>query len=358
MRRKIKLKIAGFKQDDPTSYGHFFYNALTKFYDIELSDTPDYLIYNEATSEYLEHDCIRIFYTAENIHANFNLCDYALTFDYLEFGDRHFRLPFYLLMQFTVPVPPLSPSTIPQDQDFTRQRTYTHEDLKKKTGFCSFVYSNYRGDPNRQFFFNLLSRTYKQVSAGGRYLNNVGGQVPSKLEFESKHKFSIAFENSSRSGYTTEKLTNAILAGTIPIYWGNPDIGKEFNTKRFINCHDYESFEQVVERIKEIDTDDMLYLDIINTPFTIPEYDSKEVERQSEEFLRHIIDQPLDSAKRRLINPVRKMSMEHDMKIISKYHYLKQMAWSVVARLYSPFKRFTVIEKVKHQLRTSGKRKK
>lgn len=60
-----------------------------------------------------------------------------------------------------------------------------------------------------------------------------------KIEFLRDYKFVIAFENSSFSGYNTEKLTHAIEADTVPIYWGDPHIGRCYNTRRFINAHDF-----------------------------------------------------------------------------------------------------------------------
>ena len=42
-----------------------------------------------------------------------------------------------------------------------------------------------------------------------------------KLKIISNHKFNIAFENSSYPGYVTEKITDAFIANTIPIYWGD-----------------------------------------------------------------------------------------------------------------------------------------
>ena len=36
--------------------------------------------------------------------------------------------------------------------------------------------------------------------------------------------------------YFTEKLINALLAGTVPIYFGAPDVAKYVNPKRFIYC--------------------------------------------------------------------------------------------------------------------------
>jgi hypothetical protein len=86
------------------------------------------------------------------------------------------------------------------------------------------------------------------------------------MEWITRYKFCISFENSSYPGYTTEKIVNALAAGTIPIYWGNPLVDRDFNTKSFINCHDFGSFEAVVERVIEVDQDTQMQRAILNEP--------------------------------------------------------------------------------------------
>ena len=141
--------------------------------------------------------------------------------------------------------------------------------------------------------------TYKTISSGGRFMNNVGGPVKDKVAFQSKYKFVLASENSSQRGYCTEKLIQAFMSNAIPIYWGDPLVGLTFNTESFINCMDYPSFDAVVDRIKEIDNDDDLYLHMLNAPIFInpqtPAIDFKILR----EFLYHIFDQDLATVKRR-----------------------------------------------------------
>ena len=43
------------------------------------------------------------------------------------------------------------------------------------------------------------------------------------------YMFSIVIENDKYSTYFTEKLTDCFATGTIPVYWGTPDIGNYFN---------------------------------------------------------------------------------------------------------------------------------
>lgn len=342
--KKIKIKICNYDEKDKCSYGYFFVNILKKYYVVEISEDPDYLFYNESTDDHLKYNCVKIFYTGENIHPNFNFCDYALGFDYLSFGDRYYHLPIYLVATYYQEKELNQAENI----DFTKPRPLTKQDLANKTEFCSFVYSNYLADSARKDFFDKLSE-YKKVNAGGRYLNNIGGRVDNKLEFEAKHKFSIAFENSSNAGYTTEKIVTALTARTIPIYWGNPEIAREFNGDCFINCHQYDNFGQVIERIKEIDANDDLYLSMINQPVLAKNYNPEEIKNGLETFLRNIIDQPLNRARRVKINHQRKIELEKREGIAFKYTERQAKIKKMVAKLYKPLKKIKILENLKYR---------
>jgi hypothetical protein len=50
-----------------------------------------------------------------------------------------------------------------------------------------------------------------------------------KSEAMNDYMFSITIENDKYETYYTEKLTDCFATGTIPIYWGAPDIGNIFN---------------------------------------------------------------------------------------------------------------------------------
>lgn len=331
-------------EKSPLSYNYFLNNILKKYYDVEISDNPDYVFYHESTYEYLKYDCIRIFYTSENISPNFNLCDYAISYDYMNFEDRHYRLSSYFIATFYHK----KDLEMAKDINITKPRTFTREDLDKKTDFCSFVYSNYLADDRRKILLDKLN-AYKKVDSGGKYLNNIGGPTDNKLGFEMKHKFSMAIENSCRDGYTTDRIVDSFMASTIPIYWGNPAIGREFNTKRFINCHNCESFDQVVERVKEIDNNDDLYIKIMNEPLFAKGYSFKIALGGLEKFLKNIFDQPLEYAPRRTINGARAMALEKNEMIIMKHARKQALIKKILAKLYQPFKKLGFLENFKQK---------
>lgn len=146
----------------------------------------------------------------------------------------------------------------------------------------------------RAIFFDILSR-YKVVASGGRYKNNIGGAVVDKRAFLSKYKFNIAFENCSHNGYATEKITEAFAAGVIPIYYGDPRIVEDFNPDSFLNAHGFKDFESLVDRIKEIDNNDVLYLKMLNAPAIVENSSMADLDA----FLYNIFDQDRANAFRR-----------------------------------------------------------
>lgn len=282
--KHIKIKFVdsweGFGNGDQPND---FLNILQQKYDVEISDNPDYLFYSGFGNKHLKYDCVRIFFTGECITPNFNECDYAIAFDRLDFGDRYLRIPLYNIFQYKS-----------EYDKLLNRPEFTHDDLKGKKGFCSFVVSNCFADDVRAVFFDKLS-AYKQVSSGGRFRNNIGGAVADKKAFQAKHKFAIAFENTSYDGYCTEKIMEAFAAGTIPIYWGDPNVDKDFNPDSFINTHDYCNFDEVIERVKQIDNDDDLYMKIRNANPLLKDC----TDNGLAEFLYHIIDQDYNQSFRR-----------------------------------------------------------
>ena len=77
----------------------------------------------------------------------------------------------------------------------------------------------------------------------------------------------MAYENTSYPGYCTEKLMDAFLSGSLPIYWGDPKVNEDWNPAAFINMNDYRSeWEFGIEHIKAIDGNDKRFQQIYGQP--------------------------------------------------------------------------------------------
>lgn len=133
--------------------------------------------------------------------------------------------------------------------------------LTPKKRFCAFIVSNPRAEIRNRFFEKLSE--YKHVDSCGLAMNNCGFTAPfdGYLEFLSQFKFMICFENTSSSHYITEKLHNAYLGGTIPIYWGCTNAKTWLNPNAFLQLEDDSEagMDRLIERIIELDQDDTKY---------------------------------------------------------------------------------------------------
>jgi len=253
MKKKIKIDFSDFWGGfDKTN--NYFYNLLKEEFDIEISSNPDYLFFSIFGNSHQNYKCIKIFYTGENIAPPLGYCQYSFSFDYLN-DVRNYRLPHYLLY----------------DGYYELARPKIIDDSLANRKFCNFVASNGNCQERNNFVMQLSK--YKKVDSGGRWMNNIGYAVPDKRKFQSEYKFSIAFENNAYRpqypGYTTEKIMEPMTVNSIPLYWGNPLIDKEFNTKSFVSFYDHGYFDQMIEYIIELDNNIDKYLEMLKTPWFI-----------------------------------------------------------------------------------------
>lgn len=80
---KIRLDFADFWYPDTRieKQNSDFYRLLSQRFEIELSDSPDFLVYSCFGQRHLDYRCVRIFYTGENSRPDFDECDFAFSFD-------------------------------------------------------------------------------------------------------------------------------------------------------------------------------------------------------------------------------------------------------------------------------------
>ena len=73
-----------------------------------------------------------------------------------------------------------------------------------------------------------------------------------KQNFLGSCAFHMAFENTILDGYVTEKLLHALMAGTVPIYWGDPRVCEDFNPGCFIAAPPDGPWGAFADRIKAL----------------------------------------------------------------------------------------------------------
>lgn len=73
------------------------------------------------------------------------------------------------------------------------------------------------------------------------------GPAESKSETLSRYVFALCFENMILEGWITEKLFDCFFTGTVPIYWGAPDIQEWVPKDCYVDFRDFGGFEELRE---------------------------------------------------------------------------------------------------------------
>ena len=82
------------------------------------------------------------------------------------------------------------------------------------------------------------------------------GEVADKRDTLRRFRFALCVENTVFPGYISEKIFDAMLAKTIPIYLGAPDIDHYIPEGAFIDLRRFSEFGEVIDFISSMGADD------------------------------------------------------------------------------------------------------
>lgn len=299
---------------------NFFTRIIEKYYEgYEISEKPDFLFYSCYGTDHLKYrHCVKIFYTAEPVTPDFNECDYAVGYDWISFEDRYFRRPIWLT-----------------ESSYFSGFYDIDDDKALNRRFCNFIYSNSNNGEGaifRKKFAIALSR-YKKVDCPGKVLHNMDATMSgredkewkkSKVDFISQYKFTIAFENTSMIGYSTEKMLHPLIAKSIPIYWGDPCVEREFNESALIYCNQYNSdIDSIVERVVELDRDDEKYLAVLHQNPMREDFNKDEI-LEFEKWVIHIFEKGNNPFNKDSISLANRMSIRNLSRKDKLIYFLKK----------------------------------
>lgn len=170
------------------------------------------------------------------------------------------------------------------------------ESYESRDKFCAFVVTNPKNPVRNQAFITLNS--YKHVDSAGRLFNNVGdvifaglgggGGELKKHAFLKKYRFCLTYENESSNGYTTEKILHAKAAGCVPIYWGDPKVGRDFSEKGFLNANGCKSPEDLIKLVEEVESNPARWKELASVP-ALNTYNRDLVRRTFAEMVRRFV---------------------------------------------------------------------
>ncbi|KFK35985.1 hypothetical protein AALP_AA4G063200 [Arabis alpina] len=104
----------------------------------------------------------------------------------------------------------------------------------------------------------LMKTDIKIDSYGGCHRNR-DGKVD-KVEALKRYKFSLAFENTNEEDYVTEKFFQSLVAGSVPVVVGAPNI-EEFapSSDSFLHIKNLDDVEPVAKRMKYLEANPEAY---------------------------------------------------------------------------------------------------
>lgn len=121
-----------------------------------------------------------------------------------------------------------------------------------KLAMCSLIASSKKKQSGHKLRHDLVQwcrETEQGVDVIGR------GYKPfaEKSEGLAPYRYSIVIENTRADEYFTEKLVDALLCNTVPIYWGCPNIADFFDPKAMIVCENMADIQRAIENMSEAD---------------------------------------------------------------------------------------------------------
>jgi hypothetical protein len=132
---------------------------------------------------------------------------------------------------------------------------------RQKTEAAPAVYfaSNCQDRSGRQEYVRELMR-YLQVDSYGCCLQNrtlpVDEGRETKLDIIARYRFTLAFENSISPDYVTEKFFDPLIAGSVPVYLGAPNVDDFAPGDRcFINAARFSGPEELARYLRCLSND-------------------------------------------------------------------------------------------------------
>jgi len=204
-----------------------------------------------------KYKCKKILFLGENKRPEQYGSNYSISFD--PHSNINYRLPLWQV--YILRKPELK-------ERLYNRLNWKEEEFKK---WCSFTVSNSANFIRNSVYQQL--HNYKHTESYGRYLTNNSALLEyskgrywrdAKDEYflKNPHKWMIAYENSPYRFYCTEKLMDAFLVGSMPIYCGDPRVGEDWNKEAFLDMTRGFDFD----KIKKMDQDPGLFKSVYEQP--------------------------------------------------------------------------------------------
>lgn len=175
--------------------------------------------------------------------------------------DRNFMRPFDLVMSHERDADIWTPY-LPDSQAWQAAVTQPLPLKTERAPVVMFQSATVDRSGRNEFAFELMKRI--RVDSYGRLLNNravVGPDMgrQTKRDTIARYHFCCAFENASAPDYVTEKIFDPLLAGTIPIYRGAPNVGEFVPEGSYIDAADFPTSAALADHLRHVLQDEAAY---------------------------------------------------------------------------------------------------
>ncbi len=278
--KHIKIGYTDWNDSRAMEYLNYLKTNLSEQYTFELDqENPDYLLFSFYGLKHRDkkyEKAIKIAVYEEGFIPSFNEEDYTFGVAHIFYLDRYFRKATLLAYLGDL-----------KNRDFRKVRKEVLRG-KKREKFCAAAFGHEVNEDHFREKFALELSKYKKVDMGGEINNTVGYNVTNPIEFFSSYKFSMAFEKNSGDGYATGHIINSLLAGTIPIYYGDYLIDEYINPDTYILVRNDIDLMEKIDFIKEVDKNDTLYREFFSKDVLIDEDVVEKRKKEEKEYWSHI----------------------------------------------------------------------
>jgi len=125
--------------------------------------------------------------------------------------------------------------------------------IHKKSKLVSTIYSEKKWLPGHKLRHIIVDKLLPKIGYDKVDLFGTGTSTPLELKSEgtNEYMFQIAIENMKRPNYSADKIYDCFVTGTVPIYWGAPNIGDFFDIRGILTFNNPQELAKILYSLSE-----------------------------------------------------------------------------------------------------------
>ena len=120
--------------------------------------------------------------------------------------------------------------------------------LYDKSKNISMIYSDKKQIEGHKLRHEVANNFNDKIDLYGR---GTSKPILQKEDALIDYRYSVTIENTKQENYITEKLIDSLVVGTIPIYWGCPNLAKFFNMDGIITFNNIDELKNIIPQLNK-----------------------------------------------------------------------------------------------------------